>query len=696
MNQISELADGQDPTDLINRMLLLFHLAEFFQKEETKKYSDALRFLEEAELRQPDCLVLSAATPSYLNEPHANNDQKYHHLLRFSFIPKQKLGRDWKAKSKVLAIVPDSLAETELDSESEEDLRHLTSEFTIHEIYTEDNFIDIRIPPEFITVDNPSSVASLSFADIDSSILEIKAFMIWESYSSHKQSTSLLEVLSEYSRNEASKAVCQIIEKIPPTTVPQSAGFSSSPENLLDHAYSSISNLDNSYLPIQGPPGTGKTFLGSSVIRKLLKDGKRIAVTSQSWQVINNLFCATFQRFEEEGEHALLEEIVVHHRDTEPGRKFSDQHHEYAHYINKHKPPRGLYYGELDKDNPTGNPTWYQQKRNPSRREIADPPFPESGKDFHSEAQLLGANSFFLADSGIQQACREPEMKESFLFDYLFIDEAGQYSLAETLAIASIAKNIILLGDPKQLPQVTTANHLHNSGLSVLEHLLGKESNASPEQGYFLGETWRMRPEINNFISQEFYNDMLGTQEVVESRSIEGIRNGVYFSEVTHQDCQKESGQEAAEICRIIRSFVGMNYTEGEDAERLITEKDVIVLAPYGDQVSRIKEELYQKRIKGVKVGTVDKFQGKEAPIAVYSMTSSTPEDIPTGRYEFIFSPNRLNVAVSRAKCVAVIVASPDLVNTQPKSIVDMENLNHICRIFQDTKGTPPLSEAFL
>ena len=189
---------------------------------------------------------------------------------------------------------------------------------------------------------------------------------------------------------------------------------------------------------------------------------------------------------------------------------------------------------------------------------------------------------------------------------------------------------------------------------------------------------------------------MLGTQEVVESRSIEGIRNGVYFSEVTHQDCQKESGQEAAEICRIIRSFVGMNYTEGEDAERLITEKDVIVLAPYGDQVSRIKEELYQKRIKGVKVGTVDKFQGKEAPIAVYSMTSSTPEDIPTGRYEFIFSPNRLNVAVSRAKCVAVIVASPDLVNTQPKSIVDMENLNHICRIFQDTKGTPPLSEAFL
>lgn len=696
MNQISGLADGEEPRELIERMLLLFHLAEFFQKEGTKKYADALRFLEEAELRQPDCLVLSAITPSYLNEPHANNPSKYHHLLRFSFIPEQKLGRDWIAKSKVLAIVPDSLAETELDPESEEDLSHLTSEFTIHEIHAEDNFIDIRIPPKFMTVENPSSVDNLSFADIDSSILEIKAFMIWESYSSHKQATSLLEVLSEYSRNEASKAARQIIEKIPPTTVPKSDGFSSSPENLLDHAYSSISNLDNSYLPVQGPPGTGKTFLGSSVIRRLLKDGKRVAVTSQSWQVINNLFCATFERFIENGEDALLRKIIVNHRRTDKGMKFVDQHPDYAQYIDGPLHERGLYYGELDKDNPTGNPTWYQQKYNPTRREIADPPFPEIGKDFHSGAQLLGSTSFFLADSGIQQACREPEMKESFLFDYLFIDEAGQYSLAETLAIASIAKNIILLGDPKQLPQVTTANHLHNSGLSALEHLLGKENNASPEQGYFLGETWRMRPEVNNFISQEFYNDMLGTKQVVESRNIEGIRNGVYFSEVTHQDCQKESGEEASEICRIIKSFVGMNYKEGEGVERLITEEDVIVLAPYGDQVSRIKEELYRKRIEGVEVGTVDKFQGKEAPIAIYSMTSSTPEDIPTGRYEFIFSPNRLNVAVSRAKCVAVIVASPDLVNTQPKSIVDMENLNHICRIFQDTKGTPPLSEAFL
>ena len=800
VNEISGLVDGQDPNETIERMLLLFHLAEFFQKEETKKYADALRFLEESNPSQPDCLALRPTQPQLVSEPVRGG---FRHLLCFppsSFVS-QRLGRGWSQKDqKVAAMIGNPLPGNTLNLDSDDEVSPILHEFTMHEIDINTGSVTVRIPASLVNVENPRRLESLSYENVDPNLFKIRAFMLWENFPKHGQSWSLLNALSEYAKNEASEPVRQIIEKVSPVTVPPTEGFVATSENLLDHAYRSISHLDNSYLPIQGPPGTGKTYLGSSVIRRLLKDGKRVAITSQSWAAIDNLLCATFKRFEDEDENSLLKRILINHRNLDG---FTDKHPEFTHYIDKPLASGGLYFGELNIEEPTGNLTWYRNKKNPARREIAEPP--EAGKDFHSGAQLLATTSYFLASSGMQQACRIPEARESYLFDYLFIDEAGQFSLAETLAIASIARNIVLLGDPKQLPQVTMAKHLHNSGLSVLEHLIGKENNADPSQGYFLDTTYRMRPEVNRFISDEFYDSQLKTAEIVKTREIQGIPNGLYFVEAEHSGCQKESEEEADLVTEIIRQLVGKEYI-GE-GNRAISYDDFMVVAPFGDQVSAIEENLVKAanenylgtlkvdrslqirieiipddayvvastrldspiteaddlpkftlkrepdqlgveypfliesdrvvledtvikfRLVGtarsrpliglatmpagdselkqtitiagptssdVAVGTVDKFQGQEAPIVIYSMTSSSPDDIPTGRYDFIFSPNRLNVAVSRAQCIAIVVGSKDLIDTHPKKISTMEDLNHICRVFQDTEGENPTSRPFL
>ncbi len=796
---MSGIPNDDESLELVERMLLLFHLPEFFQKEETKKYSDALRFLEEADPNQPDCLALLETQPQLVSEPVRGG---FRHLLYFppNSFPSQKLGRGWIQKGhRVAAIMGDPLSGDALNLDSTDERAPHLNEFVLHEIDLNAGSVTVRIPASLITAENPRRLESLTLENVDPNLFLIRAFMLWENFPKHDQAWSLLNALSEYAKGEASEPVRQIIEKVPPVTVPPTEGFAATSENLLDHAYRSISNLHNSYLPIQGPPGTGKTYLGSSVIRRLLKDGKRIAITSQSWAAINNLLCATFKKFEDEDENALLKSILINHRNLD---EFSDKHAEFAHYIDEPLAKGGLYFGELDNEEPTGNLTWYRNKRNPARREIAGPP--EPGKDFHSGAQLLATTSYFLASSGMQQACRMLEAKDSYLFDYLFIDEAGQFSLAETLAIASIAKNVVLLGDPKQLPQVTMAKHSHNSGLSVLEYLIGKENNADPSQGYFLETTYRMRPEVNRFISDEFYSSELKTAEIVKRREILGIPNGLYFVEMEHSGCQKESEEEANVVREIIRKLVGKEFLSEE--RRSISYEDFMVVAPYGDQVSAIEENLFRAAnenflgtltidtslqirieiipddsyvvastkinsltseiddlpkltLKGgvehlgaefsfavesdraviedtaikyrlvgrersqpvigsitmpagesevevtiviaeptssdVAVGTVDKFQGQEAPIVIYSMTSSSPDDIPTGRYDFIFSPNRLNVAVSRAQCIAVVIGSKDLINTHPKKISTMGDLNHICRVFQDTEGISPISRPF-
>ena len=168
-------------------------------------------------------------------------------------------------------------------------------EFVLHEIDLNAGSVTVRSPASLITAENPRRLESLTLENVDPNLFLIRAFMLWENFPKHDQAWSLLNALSEYAKGEASEPVRQIIEKVPPVTVPPTEGFAATSENLLDHAYRSISNLHNSYLPIQGPPGTGKTYLGSSVIRRLLKDGKRIAITSQSWAAINNLLCATFK-----------------------------------------------------------------------------------------------------------------------------------------------------------------------------------------------------------------------------------------------------------------------------------------------------------------------------------------------------------------------------------------------------------------
>ena len=682
-----------EETDAIGGALQLIHLTEFFYNEARKHYSDSVRFLKDSDFSQPDCLVLDRESDITLGSREYKS--RWIHTMTFRFPVTQSLGRSWTNKDLTVATLIDSEQSVSDNNSLDDSDTSLLETFIVDEIDLATGLISIRIPAKYILPESdnddwePALMDSIQLSDLSFSPHEIESLMVWDHRPKYDQASAMLEVVKNYANGKASNAALQIIEKQLPSTTNGRTSFWAPPEELFEHALESTLSLDNSYLPVQGPPGTGKTYLGSYLVRGLLEKGKRVAITSQSWAGVNNLLKGCLDWFITHGQEAALNRIII--RSNNP--KGLPQ--EYRQFINaKPKESRPREFGPLDPKDPESTPEWFKkQKAKPfGMIRIEDEP-PVLGLDLYSEAQLVAGTSFQLAHSGLRQACQASDTRDDYQFDYLFIDEAGQFSLAETLSLSIIAKNIILLGDPKQLPQVTKADHPHGAGLSVLEHLLGKEKNAEPNQGYFLDATYRMRPEINRFISEEFYESKLICHPSVNSREVIGIPNGIYFYEAEHSGCQKESEIEAKVVVEIIEELIGKEYVDGSQ-HRLIEVSDFMVVAPYGDHVKAIREQLRQSSsdISSVRVETVDKFQGQQAPIVVYSMASSSIEDIPTGRHDFIFSPNRLNVAVSRAKCIAVVVASKDLVSTNPKGIHDMGNLNHLCRVFQDTAGSEPLS----
>ena len=201
---------------------------------------------------------------------------------------------------------------------------------------------------------------------------------------------------------------------------------------------------------------------------------------------------------------------------------------------------------------------------------------------------------------------------------------------------------------------------------------------------------WRMREEVTMYISEQFYDhDLDWKREICNEREILGMRNGLYFSEVEHEECSRSSKIEAEKVVEIVDDLLAMTFKDssnGEVVERMVAESDFIIVTAFNDQRQVLISQLERKGYSGVRVGTVDKFQGQEAPIVIYSLTSSNKEEIPAGRTEFLFMPNRTNVAVSRAQCLAVVVGAKDLIDTQPKTILEMEALNSLCRVFQDVE----------
>ena len=408
------------------------------------------------------------------------------------------------------------------------------------------------------------------------------------------------------------------------------------PERNLHAIAEAVSNLDNSYLAIQGPPGTGKTWIGSRLITHLISEGKRVGITAQSWAAIDNLLKKTIE--------------------------FSDNQ-----TMNSVKAAR--LFAELPQERIQSNSVEYLKNK--------------TGELFN-DYNLVASTTWFFSKDGFSDENN---------FDYLVIDEAGQLSLADALAISSSAQNIILLGDPQQLPQVNVASHQAGSGSSVLEHILAGSATINDDYGFLLDTTYRLTPKICEFISQEFYDHKLGFDETCTLRNLESERTGLRWVPVKHEEeCINDSKEEAEIILKIVQHHLGkpiatIDDETKEEIVRVLLPSDFKIVAPYNAQKFRIRQTLVEADIDGIDwdkanemVGTVDKFQGQEAPIVIYSLTTSNQDLVPTSRGNFLFSPNRFNVAISRAQCLAYLVGSEDLINTRAKSIEEMSSLNHFCR----------------
>jgi uncharacterized protein len=282
------------------------------------------------------------------------------------------------------------------------------------------------------------------------------------------------------------------------------------------------------------------------------------------------------------------------------------------------------------------------------------------------ELQLIAGTSFLFA---------RPELEGQV--DTLFVDEGGQVALADAIAVGTAARRLILLGDPNQLAQVSQGSHPPGADASVLSHLLGEDETVREGMGEFLEQTWRMRREVNRFISDTFYEGRLEPAPVCYERSVE-LGNGLRFAEVAHDGHRTSSPHEARFVRDEIARLVGTPYVD-EHGERALRHEDVVVVAPYNAQVRCLRTAIPDQRVR---IGTVDKFQGQEAPVVFYSMASSSGEDVPRG-LDFLFSRNRLNVAISRAKCLAYLVASPRLLDANCRTVEQIRLANALCRFVE-------------
>lgn len=381
--------------------------------------------------------------------------------------------------------------------------------------------------------------------------------------------------------------------------------------------------LRDSCLAVQGPPGAGKTYTGARMIAAALADGLRVGVSATNHKAIHNLI-AEVERV------ARAEGVALNGM-----HKSSDNSH---------------------------------------------------GSDYESELGLIASSTDNkdLDDDSLNLVSGTPWLfarpEHDGRFDLLFVDEAGQMSLADAVAIGTAARSVVLLGDQQQLPQVAQGTHPEGADASVLQHVVSGHDRIPAEQGLFLGITWRMHPGICEFISERFYERGLHsapgceTQEVIAGGALHGA--GLRMLEVEHEDRSQSSPEEAAAIARVCEELLdGGRCVLREDGGRALTAADIMVVAPYNLAVMEIARAVPE----GVRVGTVDRFQGQEAPVVFYAMTCSSAEDAPRG-LDFLFSPNRLNVAISRAQCLAVLVCSPRLLDAECRTLEQMRMVNHVCR----------------
>jgi predicted RecB family nuclease len=380
----------------------------------------------------------------------------------------------------------------------------------------------------------------------------------------------------------------------------------------VDDITAALLDLDSSYVAVHGPPGTGKTYTAARVIKRLVTEhGWRIGVVAQSHAVVENLFdCAI---------DADVDPLRV-------AKKLSDRE----------------------------DIRWQQ---------INEKEYP--GFIAANAGCVIGGTAWDFAN---------PNRVPPNSLDLLVIDEAGQFCLANTIAVAPAAANLLLLGDPQQLPQVSQGTHPEPVDGSALGWLVEDHRTLPAERGYFLDRTHRMHPAVCTPVSALAYEGRLQSYtDLTAARRLDGYPPGVHVLRVRHEGNSTESPEEAEAIVAHIKRLMGSLWTT-ERGTRPLAPADVLVLAPYNAQVVLLRQHLATAGLGDVRVGTVDKFQGTEAPVGIISMTVSSVEDTPRG-IPFLFNRNRLNVAISRAQYAAVIVRAEALTEylpTAPAGLVEL------------------------
>jgi predicted RecB family nuclease len=433
---------------------------------------------------------------------------------------------------------------------------------------------------------------------------------------------AIFAIGESFARGEADRLAVRLLRAEAPSTTSGTFEIRTG-ETAVDFAVRAGSDLAQTVLAIQGPPGAGKTFTGAQMICALVAQGKRVGVIATGHSVIRTLLDAVAKAAAKLGRNDVTLGHKVDEAEANEGSVLEISDNQAAF--------EALQSGEI---------------------------------------KVLGGTAWLWS---------RPEFAKSV--DVLFVDEAGQMSLANVLAVTQAAHSIVLLGDPQQLEQPKKGTHPEGVGQSALQHMLGSHVTIPTGRGIFLPETWRLSRAIAAFTSEVFYEGRLRAKPGLERQQLVGSAfagGALWAVDVNHEGNRNASDEEVEAVDQLVTALLesGSQWVDEFGREAQLTGRDILVVAPFNAQVVRLAEKLAPR---GVAVGTVDKFQGQEAPVAIYSMTTSSPEEAPRG-LEFLYSLNRLNVATSRARCAVFVVANPRLFAPDCKTPRQIELANALCR----------------
>ncbi|HEY9085700.1 MAG TPA: TM0106 family RecB-like putative nuclease, partial [Candidatus Tyrphobacter sp.] len=539
----------------------------------------------------------------------------------------------------------------EFDREALAGLRHSDDIAPYKLKASHDNFVhvydypeqahDLKGKPYVLDAAKPRSAGEIVKIDEDALQLHIKlsgkveastldALAPMPAFATAAQRTSLLRVARSYldaTLERDHPALVDVALRRPPRLRDRRPGSVVQPEVPDAPAITRLAQaLDGSYLFVQGPPGSGKSTLGAAVILDLLSSGKRIAILANQHKAIHNLL------------HKIEAEAVL----------------------------RGRIFRGIQRFSASNAGSAFESKLERSFVTSA-----ESNDALEQPHDLAAGTAWVFSREELTGR-----------YDYLVIDEAGQVALANAIACAPAARNLILLGDPLQLAQVSQGSHPPGVELSVLEHLLGDDATVASDRGVFLDRSYRMHPGICDFISATVYGGRLRADERTSAHRIDtpGLSgSGLRYLPVAHEGNARESSEEAERILEEIARLLKGTFQLAPGASEPLTQAQILIVAPYNAQRRLLRSRLEAAGLGEIRVGTVDKFQGQEAPVVFYSMATSSGDDLPRD-VGFLFEKNRLNVAISRAQCMSVLVCSPRLLDVRCSTPEQMALVNLLCR----------------